>query len=81
MAAASTFQKLKEENKTEGIVIISAKNSLEDKVQGLHLGADDYLAKPFHLAELSARVAAIIRRKSFDGKTRIMIDDLHARSF
>jgi DNA-binding response OmpR family regulator len=70
------LQKLKEENKTEGIVIISAKNSLEDKVQGLHLGADDYLAKPFHLAELSARVAAIIRRKSFDGKTRIMIDDL-----
>lgn len=67
---------LKEEGKTDGVLIISAKNSLEDKVKGLQIGADDYLAKPFHLAELGARVAAIIRRKSFEGKTRITIDDL-----
>jgi DNA-binding response OmpR family regulator len=70
------LQSLKEEGKTDGVLIISAKNSLEDKVKGLHLGADDYLAKPFHLAELSARVAAIIRRKSFEGKTKIAIDQL-----
>jgi DNA-binding response OmpR family regulator len=67
---------LKEEGKTEGVLIISAKNSLEDKVEGLQIGADDYLSKPFHLAELGARVAAIIRRKSFGGKTRITIDHL-----
>jgi len=70
------LQSLKQEGKTDGVLIISAKNSLEDKIKGLHLGADDYLAKPFHLAELSARVAAIIRRKSFDGKTKIAIDQL-----
>ena len=70
------LQYLKDEGKADGVLIISAKNSLEDKVRGLHLGADDYLAKPFHLAELSARVAAIIRRKSFEGKTKIAIDHL-----
>jgi DNA-binding response OmpR family regulator len=67
---------LKKEGKADGILIISAKNSLEDKVEGLQIGADDYLSKPFHLAELGARISAIIRRKSFDGKTRIVIDNL-----
>lgn len=70
------LQSLKDANKTDGVLIISAKNSLEDRINGLHLGADDYLSKPFHLAELSARVAAIIRRKSFSGRTKIPIDDL-----
>lgn len=67
---------LRQENKTDGVLIISAKNSLEDKITGLQIGADDYLAKPFHLAELSARVAAIIRRRAFAGKNRIEIDHL-----
>lgn len=48
-----------------GVIIISAKDSLDDKVRGLEIGADDYLAKPFHLAELSMRVYAVIRRKEF----------------
>lgn len=48
-----------------GIIIISAKDSLDDKVKGLGIGADDYLAKPFHLAELSMRIYAVIRRKMF----------------
>lgn len=61
------LKELKANNKLDGVLIISAKNSLDDKVTGLTLGADDYLAKPFHLSELSARVAAIIRRKNFDG--------------
>ena len=61
------LKELKADNKMDGVLIISAKNSLDDKVAGLNLGADDYLAKPFHLSELSARVAAIIRRKNFDG--------------
>lgn len=50
-----------------GIIIISAKNALEDKLNGLDLGADDYLAKPFYLSELTARINAIIRRRNFDG--------------
>jgi DNA-binding response OmpR family regulator len=67
---------LKNENKAEGVLIISAKNSLDDRVQGLRMGADDYLTKPFHLSELSARVEAIIRRKSFDGATTLHFDML-----
>jgi DNA-binding response OmpR family regulator len=62
------LKQLKKENKLDGVLIISAKNSTEDKVNGLKAGADDYLAKPFHLPELSARVAAIIRRKNFEGR-------------
>ena len=56
------LEELKKENKKENIIIISAKDSLEDKVTGLDLGADDYLPKPFHLAELIARVKSVIRR-------------------
>lgn len=67
---------LKMMNKSEGVLIISAKNSLDDRIKGLNSGADDYLTKPFHLAELGARVAAIVRRKSFDGKTRIAVGHL-----
>ena len=48
-----------------GVIIVSAKDSLGDKVKGLEIGADDYLAKPFHLPELSMRIYAIIRRKEF----------------
>ena len=48
-----------------GVIIVSAKDSLDDKVKGLEIGADDYLSKPFHLAELSMRIYAIIRRKEF----------------
>ena len=48
-----------------GVIIVSAKDALDDKVRGLEIGADDYLPKPFHLAELSMRIYAIIRRKEF----------------
>src|SRR5438045_4936745 len=70
------LKELKANNKADGVIIISAKNSLDDKVFGLKAGADDYLTKPFHLPELGARVAAIIRRKSFDGKNTIAFDDI-----
>ncbi len=50
---------------TTGVIIVSAKDSLDDKVSGLEIGADDYLAKPFHLAELSMRIYAVIRRREF----------------
>ncbi|MHB1922153.1 MAG: response regulator transcription factor [Chitinophagaceae bacterium] len=62
---------LREEKKEDGVVIISAKNSVDDKINGLDLGADDYLTKPFHLAELSARVKALIRRKYSNGTNQI----------
>ncbi|WP_316817191.1 response regulator transcription factor [Pedobacter nyackensis] len=59
------LDELKAQNKEDGVIIISAKNSLEDKIMGLQLGADDYLAKPFHLPELAARIYSIIRRRNF----------------
>jgi DNA-binding response OmpR family regulator len=70
------LKELKNNNKTDGVLIISAKNSLDDKVAGLTLGADDYLSKPFHLSELSARIAAIIRRKNFEGNNRIYFNGI-----
>ena len=63
--------RLKELRKKENVIIISAKDSLDDKVKGLELGADDYLAKPFHLAELTARVRSVLRRKHRDGEHSI----------
>lgn len=62
---------LKQSQKSENVIIISAKDSLDDKLTGLELGADDYLTKPFHIAELNARVKAVLRRKKLDGKNTI----------
>ena len=70
------LSQLKKANKNEGILIISAKDAVDDRIIGLRSGADDYLTKPFHLSELSARVTAIIRRKAFDGKNEITCDNL-----
>lgn len=67
---------LKEDGKTDGVIIISAKNSLDDRIEGLHLGADDYLAKPFHLSELTARVAAVIRRRRFQGSSLLIANEI-----
>ncbi len=70
------LKELKKNGKLDGVLIVSAKNSIDDKVSGLKTGADDYLTKPFHLPELAARVAAIIRRKSFQGKNIISYDEI-----
>ena len=59
-----------------GIIIISARTSLEDKLTGLELGSDDYLTKPFHLSELSARIQAIIRRRNFGGSKTISFNEI-----
>ncbi|BAV05500.1 DNA-binding response regulator, OmpR family, contains REC and winged-helix (wHTH) domain [Filimonas lacunae] len=75
---------LKADGKSDGVLIISAKDSTDDKVLGLKSGADDYLAKPFHLSELGARVDAIIRRKVFNGNSILQLDhltiDLHSKT-
>ena len=70
------LKELRANNKTDGVLIISARNSVDDKVYGLKTGADDYLTKPFHLPELGARVSAIIRRKSFGGNNIIHMNEL-----
>ena len=70
------LEELKKENKQDGVIIISAKNALEDKIKGLQIGADDYLTKPFHLSELTARIYSIIRRKKFDNSNIIKQNEL-----
>lgn len=70
------LEKLKEENKQDGVIIISAKNSLDDKIKGLQIGADDYLTKPFHLSELTVRIFSIIRRKQFNNSNIVKQNEL-----
>ena len=70
------LEKLKAMHKRENVIIISAKDSLEDKVLGLELGADDYLPKPFHLAELNARIKSVIRRQHHDGEIDIFLGNI-----
>ena len=67
---------MKEEGKDGGVIIVSAKDSLDDKVTGINLGADDYLAKPFHMAELHARVKSVIRRKTLGGNSTINLNNI-----
>lgn len=67
---------LKKQNKTEGVIIISAKDALETKIEGLTLGADDYLTKPFHLSELLVRIQALVRRKQFNGNNVISFNEI-----
>lgn len=79
------LEQLKNAGKSGNVIIISAKDSLDDKLKGLELGADDYLTKPFHIAELNARIKAVIRRNKLDGKNIIEIAnvvlDLKERTF
>ena len=76
---------LKTLEKSENVIIISAKNSLDDKLDGLALGADDYLTKPFHIAELNARIKAVFRRNNLQGKESIQLGnitlDINERTF
>jgi DNA-binding response OmpR family regulator len=67
---------LKDNHCQDGVLIISAKNSLDERLEGLDLGADDYLVKPFHLSELRARVTAIIRRKTFNGNNLLNFNEI-----
>jgi DNA-binding response OmpR family regulator len=67
---------LKQKEPDTGVLIISAKNALDDKITGLELGADDYLTKPFHLPELNARLKAIYRRRKFHGQKEIVFEKI-----
>jgi DNA-binding response OmpR family regulator len=67
------LQQLKHVHPDTGVLILSAKNSLDDKLQGLDWGADDYMTKPFHAAELIARLKAIFRRRNFQGRIQVEI--------
>lgn len=67
---------LKKQNKTDGVIIISAKDTLETKIEGLTLGADDFLTKPFHLSELLVRIQALVRRKQFNGNNVISFNEI-----
>lgn len=70
------IRELKENKATCGIVIISARNSINDRIEGLNLGADDYLIKPFSLSELNARVKSVIRRVFFSGSNEIIFNEI-----
>ena len=72
----SLLEDLKKNNIEDGVIIVSARNSLDDKLEGLNLGADDYLEKPFHMSELNARVKAVLRRRKFKGNNKITIGNL-----
>jgi len=67
---------LKNKGYSDSVIIVSAKDSLDDKVRGLDLGADDYLPKPFHMAELNARVKAVLRRRKFDGANLLQVNNV-----
>ena len=70
------IKELKQEKTNVGIVIVSAKNSLDDRLVGLDLGADDYLTKPFHLSELNARIKSVLRRRFFEGNPKIIFQEI-----
>jgi DNA-binding response OmpR family regulator len=70
------IESIKKESPNTGIIVISAKDAVEDKIKGLDLGADDYLAKPFHLAELNSRIKSIERRRKFEGSIDIQFGEI-----
>lgn len=70
------IEALKKISAVTGIIIISARNSIDDKIKGLEIGSDDYLTKPFHLSELNARIKSLLRRKNFQGSNEIVFNEI-----
>ena len=73
LAVIDTLRKV---NSEAGVLVVSAKDSLNDRIAGLDMGADDYLTKPFHLSELNARLKAIYRRKNLNNRPEICCHEL-----
>jgi len=67
---------IKKRNIQAGLLIVSAKNSLEDKIKGLDMGADDYISKPFHLAELNSRIKSLARRRHYEGNNELVYNEI-----
>src|SRR5690606_33771607 len=70
------IEALRSAKSNAGIIVISARNTIEDKIKSLDLGSDDYLTKPFHLSELNARVKSIMRRRNYDGANEIHFEEI-----
>ena len=70
------IRQIKKQNAKSGLIVISARNSLDNKIEGLELGADDYITKPFDMAELVARVKSVIRRRNFSGSDIVNFNEL-----
>lgn len=70
------LEEIKKQDKDTGVIIISARDAIDDKIKGLQSGADDYLAKPFHLSELSARIYSVIRRRKFNNSNILELNEL-----
>jgi DNA-binding response OmpR family regulator len=70
------LKELKKTNKEDGVIIISAKSTLDTRIEGFQLGADDFLVKPFHLSELLVRIQALIRRKQFSGNNTVTFNEI-----
>jgi DNA-binding response OmpR family regulator len=70
------LEELKKLDKADSVIIISAKDSIDDKVNGLNLGADDYLTKPFQITELNARIKSVIRRRKSDGRRLLQMGNV-----
>lgn len=70
------LETIKKRQVKSGVIIISAKNSLDDKIKGLDLGADDYISKPFQLSELNSRIRAVLRRRQFDGSSSLYFKEI-----
>ena len=70
------IKRVKSKSYSTGIIVVSARNSIDNKVEGLELGADDYLTKPFHLSELNARLKSLVRRVQFKGEEEINFNEL-----
>ena len=70
------LKRLQQLNKTSGVIILSAKETLDTKIEGFNFGADDYLTKPFHLSELLVRIQALIRRKNFQGNNVLTFEEI-----
>jgi len=70
------IREIKRKGIVGGVIIVSAKNSLEDRIEGLEIGSDDYLVKPFHLSELNARIKSIVRRRNFSGSNEVVFHEI-----